>query len=138
MTKRDRIGRVAAPKVDVPRGWRGWSWNILPQEGQVHLAIYRVTMGDKSFLAYSGIGTANLTKATRLTQLALEMMTALISQKKDIWLDTRQREETEWRVVSAFHGAKNGGMVLFISQADALAGSVNAMIQEGDYREADA
>jgi hypothetical protein len=105
MSRRGKIGRCA-PKVTVPRGWRGWSWNmLLPQEGQVHLAIYRVTMGNKSFLAYSGIGTADMSRSTALTQLALSMM-APLSKDNGVWLDTRQRVDAEWRVVSAFHGVK--------------------------------
>jgi hypothetical protein len=100
-----QVGRIAAPTVTVPRGWRGWRWNILPQEGQVHLAIYHVNMGTKSFLAYSGIGTADMSRSTAPTQLALSMM-APLSKDNGVWLDTRQRVDAEWRVVSAFHGVK--------------------------------
>src|SRR4051794_12028973 len=118
MTKRGEIGTMKPPKVRVPRGWRGWSWNILPQEGQVHLAIYRVSMGTKSFLAYSGIGTADMSQSTALTQPALSMM-APLSKDNGVWLDIRQRVEVEWRVVSAFHGAK----ICFIDSGDRRQGA---------------
>jgi hypothetical protein len=116
--KKPKIGTVPMPKVTVGPDWRDWRWDILPQEGMVHLAIYRVTMGDKAFLAYSGIGTADFSRATHLTQAAMGIMTRL-SKDKPIWLDIRQRVEVEWRVVSAFHGVK----IYFIDSGDRRQGA---------------
>jgi hypothetical protein len=116
--KRGSIGTMKPPKVDVPRGWRGWSWNILPQEGHVLLVIYRISMKDKSFLACSGIGTADMSRTTALTQLAMSMM-APLSKDNGVWLDIWQRVEVEWRVVSAFHGAE----IYFIDSGDRRQGA---------------
>jgi hypothetical protein len=88
------------------------------RRGQILLVIYRVTMGSKSFLAYSGIGTADLSRATELTQLAMRMM-APLSKDNGVWLDGRQRVEVEWRVVSAFHGAK----IYFVDGGDRRQGA---------------
>src|SRR5689334_13141421 len=88
---------------------RTWTWEILLQEEHVWLTIFRVAMGDKAFLAYSGIGESDLSHS-ELTHAAMATMRPLTSS----WfLDLRKSEAADRRVRSAFLNAGDDSAVLF-------------------------
>jgi hypothetical protein len=126
--KKGKIGKKAWKPVGWGKKWRGWRWDILPQEGMVHLAIYRVTVPGKSFLAYSGIGDG--VHCSELTNLAMTIA-APLAQGNEVFLDIRQRVTVDWRVISAFAQVEKGGLALFMSEKSEMAGEVNAFIQQG-------
>jgi hypothetical protein len=108
-----------------------WSWALLPQEGRFHVMILTVGLGDKTFLAYSGVEEGNLSHS-ELTHAAMWKMRGLSSS----WfLDTRKSVKPSVRVYSAFLGAADDSAVLFLSPDDRRRSEVMKTILRGKRME---
>lgn len=110
-----------------------WSWALMPQEGRFHLAIMTVGFGDKTLLAYSGIGDGE--RVSELTDLAIETMYQHAAGK-DVFFDLRNDMKPEVRVRSAFNAAEDDGMVVFLSPDDPACADVTRVILKGKKTEA--
>lgn len=109
-----------------------WRWALLPQEGRFHLAIHTIALGDKTLLAYSGIGDGE--RCSELTNMALAIM-GRYSGGKHVFMDLRKSMKPEPRVRSAFEMAEDEGIVMFMSPDDPSSADVMEVILKGKRME---
>lgn len=111
-----------------PKRKPAWSWALMPQEGWYHLMIMTIALGDKTFLAYSGIGDG--VRASELTNQAIERM-GKVAASQHVMMDLRKSMKPDLRVRTAFEAAEPDSIVLFLSPDDPSCAEVFTSIAKG-------
>jgi hypothetical protein len=115
----------------------GWAWELMLQEGPVHLSILRVTLGDKTFLTYTGLGSVPPdgnragVVSDEMTQQAINIMAPLTSGGL-MMVEIKSAGGAERRVRDAFNAVPDDGIVVFVSPDDDACAAATRVILSGE------